>query len=200
MGKIKSKKVKLEKIKKGEVFQYFVDYDKLKETDRFLQDFVAEFIEKKTCLCVIDSENFYTRKNSDAENKITLLKKELESQELPYSEIITKKEPDNRVFGIKILNSGKVNSYRIGLIVSPDQIGKVTALVKGYNLFYYIPYGMLDRDELTGQFQKVRGDYEELSQIYEYNLYNDSFFHRIRISSKKDISQFLEEVLVRLEC
>ncbi len=199
MGKIQGKKIKLEKMKKGEVFQYFVDYDKLKEPDGFLQNFVMEFMERKTCLCVIDSENFYTRKNSDAENKITCLKKDLESLELPYSEIITKKEPDNRIFGIKILNSGKVNSYRIGLAVTPDQIGKVTPLVKAYNLFCYIPSGLLDREELTGQFQNVRGDYEELSEIYEYNLYNDSFFHRIRISCKKDISQFLEEVLVRLE-
>ena len=200
MGKIQSRKVKLEKIKKGEVFQYFVDYDKLKEPEGFLQDFIAEFTEKKTCLCVIDSDNFYTRKSSDAENKITLLKKELESQELFYREIVTKKEPDNKIFGIKILNSGKVNSYRIGLTISQDQMGKVMALVKGYNLFYYIPSGMLDREELTGQFQKVRGDYEELSELYEYNLYNDSLFHRIRINSKKDIAQYLEEVLVRLEC
>jgi hypothetical protein len=59
---------------------------------------------------------------------------------------------------------------------------------------------MLDRDELTGQFQKVRGDYEELSELYEYNLYNDSLFHRIRINSKKDIAQYLEEMLVKLEC
>lgn len=200
MSKIQGKKIKLEKMKKGEVFQYFVDYDKLKEPDGFLMDFVKEFIGNKTCLCVIDSENFYTRKSSDAENKITWLKKELEDQELSYSEIITKKEADNRIFGIKISNSGKANSYRIGLIVSPDLIGNVTGVVKAYNLFYYIPSGMLNREELIGQFQNVRGDYEELSELYEYNLYNDVYFHRIRISCKKDISQFLEETIIRLEC
>ncbi len=192
MGIFQGKKIKLDKVNKEGGNQYFIDYDKLKEPDGFLFGFMQNFIENKNSLFVIDTDNFYVKKQVQIENSINELKKELESQEIPYEEVIIKKDDDNKIFGVKLQSSKKVNSYKLGLAVTPDQIGKVTGLVKNYNLFCFIPSDIMDTEELMDRFLSVRGNYDDLNDLYEYDLFNDCFFHRMRICSKEDIIQSLE--------
>ncbi len=199
MGIFQSKKIKLEKVNKEDGNQYFIDYYKVKESSGFLLDFMQDFIKNKNCLLVIDADNFYVKKHVEAENKINELKKILEDHEIPYEEVISKKEVDSKIFGIKISNSVKVNTYKIGLAVAPDQIRKITELVKDYNAFYFIAFDDMDLETLINHFLNVRGNYDELSELNEYDIFNDIYFRRMRICSKKDIQQSLESIIQKYQ-
>jgi hypothetical protein len=197
MGIAKSNKIKLERNKSDNSNQYYIDYYKYKEPDSFLIEFIEVFIGNKNSLLVIDSNNFYAKNLTDAENRIIELKTIFKTYDLSFEEVIIKKEADKKIFGIKLQSTKKTNSYKLGLAVTKEQIKKVTELVKDYNLFYFIPSDTMDLEEISEQFLNTGGNYEELNKSYEHELYNDCNFRRMRISSKTDIVKELELKLIK---
>ncbi|MGB8454597.1 MAG: hypothetical protein WCD89_19990 [Anaerocolumna sp.] len=199
MGMFPKKKLKLERIMREDIIQYFIDYHKIKEPGRFLMDFIQDIIENRNSFLVIDTDNFYDKNHSEKENKITDLKEDLNKQGISYKEVITKKEADNKILGIKIEKSAKVNHYQIGLSVAPDQLRKVTGMLKEYNVFYYITVDNTETEELIKQFCDARGNYEDLNILCSFDLYNDSYFNRIRICSRQDITNLLDMKLQKYQ-
>lgn len=199
MGIFQSKKIKLEILEKENGYQCIVDYDRHKNPNQFFIHFLTEFTDNKNCIFVIDSDNLYFRKNSDMEEKIAELKSYLEKQGVAYREIVTQKESENKILGIKMQSSVKVNSYKIAISVLPNQVEKVYEIIKGYNMFFYIPSDRIDVLELDKYFQDARGNYDELSEHFQYILYNDCLFHRTRISSKTDINALLNDIINKYE-
>ncbi|WFR58592.1 hypothetical protein QA584_05835 [Anaerocolumna sp. AGMB13025] len=197
MGTGKGNKIKLEQNKGGNSSQYFIDYYKYKAPDGFLLEFMEDFVGDKTSLLVIDSNNFYAKNHADAENRIRELKKIFAASKLAYEEVITEKEADKRIFGIKLQNSKMVNSYKLGLAVTKEQIINVTNLVKDYNLFYFVPSIAMEPEEIIQQFLNTGGNYEKLNRFFEYELYHDCNFRRMRISSKTDLMKELELKLMK---
>ncbi|MFU0826335.1 MAG: hypothetical protein ACFWTJ_02195 [Lachnoclostridium sp.] len=189
-------KAKFKKLEGEKDFQYILDYDRVKNTHGFVLDLLTRFTENKNCLFVIDSDNLYIRKTLDMESKIAELKRNLQNQNISYKEIVTQKEAENKLLGIKIQSLVKVNSYKIALPVMPDpnQIKKVLELVKDYNLYYYIPFDETDFVGLETLFENGHGRFDELCENFKYILYNDSLFHRIRIISKAEINTLLMEI------
>ncbi len=199
MGLFQKKKLTLEKITREDTIQYFIDYHKIKELDRFLMDFIQDIIEDKNSFLVIDTDNFYDKKSSVKEKRITELKEDLDKQGIDYKEVITKKEADNKIFGLKIDKSEKVNHFQIGLAVTPDQLKDVTGIIKDYNVFYYVTVDNTEAEKLIKQFSDVRGDYDDMSKLCTYDLYNDCLFQRIRICSRQDIGSLIETKLQKYE-
>ena len=199
MGIFQSKKIRLEKVNNEGRDLYFIDYYKMKEPEGFLINFIQDYSEKKNSLLVVDADNFYVKKHKEADNKINELKTLLDNNHILYKEVISKKEVDNKIFGIKVQNSIKVNTSKIGLTVTADQLSKVSNLIKDYSVFYYIAFDNMDSETLINQFLDTRGNYDELSELYESDIFNDAYFRRMRICSKNEIQPKLETIIQKYQ-
>ena len=192
------KKIKIEKIVKQGIFQYFIDYAKQKNSDIFLQDFFLHYSENDNALLVVDSTMFYEKKNSEIENIFKYIMNELNQKEIGYKEFVAKRDSDKRILGMKVTTAEKVNHYQIGVVVNSEQIREVVGIIKQFNTFCYI---IKDSSvaELTNQYNELRGDIEELNEISNSYLYHDSSFRRICIYSKQDITDFIETTVQECE-
>jgi hypothetical protein len=199
MSSFQTKKIKLEKVENKEGILYFVDYFKYKEADSLLVEIFCGFADGKKALIVIDTDSFYDRKASATEQKIVSIKKELTEERIEYREVIVKKEGNTSILGIKIPSSSKVNSYKLAIATTPEQIEKLMVMFHKYNVFCYIPDSDLEDAVLYDKFDQSRGNIEELSGQFGIGLYNDSYFRRIRISSNKDTIQIVREKLQKYE-
>lgn len=197
MGLFHTKKIKLEKVVKKDEIQYYIDYYKKKEHVSFLKEILREFSGEKRILLVVDMEIFYDKKGSAAEEQITQIKKELDQHGISNREVLTKRESNNTILGIKIQKTDKVNSYQIGIAASPEQIPELTNILKYCNIFCYVPVTEMDSSHLLDKFYQVRGDYEELKEQFELNLYVDYYLQRIRICSLPGVSGMVEGILHR---
>ena len=52
-------------------------------------------------------------------------------------------------------------------------------------------------EDMNDIFYQVRGDQEELIQLYNVQIYIDSYFQRIRICSRADISGRIETLSMK---
>lgn len=199
MGIFRSKRIKLEKVNNEGKDLYFIDYYKLNEPEGFLINFIQDYSENKNSLLVVDADNFYVKKHKEADNKINELKTILDNHRIPFKEVVSKKEVDNKIFGIKVQNSIKVNTSKIGLTASADQLSNVSNLIKDYSVFYYIAFDNMDSETLINQFLDTRGNYDELSELYESDIFNDAYFRRMRICSKNEIQPKLEAIIQKYQ-
>lgn len=199
MGLFKTKNISLEKVVKEDTIQYFIDYHKIKDPDVFLLNFILEMAEDKNLLLVIDTNYFYEKSHLVSENKITELKKVLDDEGLAYRVVVTKKEAENKVFGIKIQKSEKINTYQIGLAVTQGQLRGVAGIFKDCNIFYYVMNTSTDTGEMINQFYDIHGDYEEMDNLCSFHIYNDCYFQRLRINSKQDITGSIESKVAKYQ-
>ena len=195
MGLFQAKKVTIEKIESGDGTEFLVDYFGVKDHDSFASEFVKDIVGQNNCLMLINTNFFYGRKKSAAENKIIGLKAEFDQRGFAYREIVTEKEDDNKIFGIKLQKGGMVNCYQVGLAVTGEQVSDLTEIVKDCNMFYYPDESEASTEELLDKFNESHGKYEELNKIYDLGIYVDSYFRRIRIFCKKDKAGLVEEKL-----
>ncbi len=113
--------------------------------------------------------------------------------------MVTKKESDQKILGIKLQKTEKVNVYQLGFAVTAKQLGTIPEIFKN-NVFYYISSEAdyeTDKETLLPEamndlFYQVRGEQEELIQVYKLQIYIDSYFQRIRICCSEDISRRIE--------
>jgi hypothetical protein len=199
MGLFQNKKIKLKKeISEGNSL-FYIDYDRLKEPEEFLINLILDFTEDKNGLLVLDTDYFYIKNSNTAESRINCLKKEFDKLAICYREVVTKKEEDYAIMGLKIQKSKKVNNYKLGLAVTPDQLKDIAGLIKDCNLFYYVAMDTMDPEELLQRFYETRGEYEDLIPFFGIYLYNNCFFHRSRISCNQDNISFTENKLMKYQ-
>lgn len=185
MGLFHTKSIKLEKTEsQGEVL-YFIDYFKHKETDKLLETIMTEFTDQKRFLFALDTDSFYERKASAAEQKIDQLKQEFNNKKIPYKEVTLQKEGSITLLGMKIPGS-KVNNHKVGITATPDQIPTFIEMFRNYNVFCYVPKEEKEAEDLFEIFEKTRGNFDELREQFDLCLYNDSYFRRVRISGNTD--------------
>lgn len=195
MGLFRTNKIKSQKIVRGDDIEYLIDYFKLKDSNDFLGNLIMDLTGGNRCLTMIDTDILHDKINLDPEKKSFALKTDLELNHICYLEVKTKKDVSEKVFGIRIQKAEKVNSYQIGMIISPDRMTKVKEIIKDCNAFYYVIENDKATEEILNQFNEVRGDYEELNKLFNLSFYIDYYFHRIRICCNQGTSQFVEDKL-----
>jgi hypothetical protein len=199
MPLFQTKKLQITKVVKDGSEQYFIDYHKQKEPDIFIMEVIQIFAEDQNLLTVIDTEYSYDKNDPKTEDRILGLKRDLDRQGIAYRVVVTKKESDQKVLGIRLQKTEKVNVYQLGFAATVKQLGTIPEILKD-NVFYYISMEAASEmeeealfpEEMNDLFYQVRGGEEELTQQYNLQLYIDSYFQRIRICSREDISDRLE--------
>lgn len=199
MPLFQTKKLRIEKMVKDGSGQYYIDYHKQKEPDIFIMDVIQAFAGDQNILTVVDTDYSYGKNDPDTEERIHGIKKELDRQGIAYRVVVTKKESDQKILGIKLQKTEKVNVYQLGFAVTAKELGTIPEIFKD-NVFYYLGMGadyetdkeILLPEDMNDIFYQVRGDQEELIQLYNVQIYIDSYFQRIRICSRADISGRLE--------
>lgn len=199
MPLFQTKKLRIEKMVKDGSEQYYIDYHKQKEPDIFIMDVIQAFAGDQNILTVVDTDYSYGKNDPDTEERIHGIKKELDRQGIAYRVVVTKKESDQKILGIKLQKTEKVNVYQLGFAVTAKELGTIPEIFKD-NVFYYLGMGadyetdkeILLPEDMNDIFYQVRGDQEELIQLYNVQIYIDSYFQRIRICSRADISGRLE--------
>ncbi len=199
MPLFQTKKLRIEKMVKDGSEQYFIDYHKQKESDIFIMDVIQAFAGDQNILTVVDTDYSYGKNDPDTEERVLGLKKKLDRQGIAYRVVVTKKESDQKILGIKLQKTEKVNVYQLGFAVTAKQLGTIPEIFKD-NVFYYISSEAdyetdketLLPEDMNDLFYQVRGEQEELIQLYNVQLYIDSYFQRIRICCREDISGRLE--------
>jgi len=191
MSLFSSKKVKIEKVVKQGIFQYFIDYAKQKNSDTFLQDFYSNYLDQKNALLVVDSTMFYEKNKSEIDNIFKYIQKELNQKGIEYKDFVAKRDSDKRILGMKVTNNEKINHYQIGMAINPEQIRKAVGIINEFNSFCYIIKDS-SVSELASQYNELRGDIEELNELSDSYVYHDSSFRRICIYSKQDVTDFIE--------
>ncbi len=198
MGLFQGKKLKVEKAFKNESNQYYIDYDKLKNNQEFLTVLYKKLVGEHSCLFLIDSAMFYEKGEDKVQKLIQKVRDELKGKGIDFKELILKKEADNRVLGIKITAGEKVNHYQLGVPVQADQISDMVEVIANYNAFCYV-WKNNSSEEMIDAFTQARGEFEELRELCEYYSYQDSYFKRISITSKQDISEVVDLAVMEYE-
>ena len=199
MPLFQTKKLRIEKMVKDGSEQYFIDCHKQKEPDIFIMDVIQAFAGDQNILTVVDTDYSYGKNDPDTEEQVLGLKKELDRLGIAYRVVVTKKESDQKILGIKIQKTEKVNVYQLGFAVTAKQLGMIPEIFKN-NVFYYISSEAdyetdketLPPEAMNDLFYQVRGEQEELIQVYKLQIYIDSYFQRIRICCSEDISHRIE--------
>lgn len=193
MSLFQAKMIRIEKLVKDGRDQYFIDYNKLKDRDAFLADVIQVFAQDKNVLAVIDTDYSYDKNNSDTANRISGLKMELDKRGIPYRVVVTEKDSDKKLFGIKLQKPEKVNVYQLGFAAATEQLKEISRIVKE-NIFYYMKEEIIDTGEIVNQFYQVLGKTEELNRLYTTQIYNDTYFQRIRICGGQDMGSLIEGI------
>lgn len=184
-----------ERMEKEGSVRYFMDYNNQNEPAVFLAGLINRFAEDREGLLVIDTERLYDKNPPDLEMKITELQKELDRLQIPWHQIVTKKESELTVLGLKIQNQPKRNCYRIGLALIAEKQKEIMELVEDYNVLLYIYGSDSSSDIFLKQFTEARGDYQELSDSAYFVLYIDKYLKRFSISGKKEDDSLIKEKL-----
>lgn len=198
MGLFRKNKLKIEKMLKNGIYQYFIDYSKQKESDLFLTQFYQSVIEGDNCLIIIDSDLFYEKRKGEMEGVFSHIKSELDQNDILFQEFITMKDADQRILGMKMNTTEQINHYRIGMFCNSNTIKVVLSYITQYNIFCYILKDNSE-EELMNLFQEIRGSLEEFNQLSDRYVYHDSYFKRIGLYCRQDILSKLEMIVQRCE-
>lgn len=186
-------KIRIESKGKEGKKEYFIDYNKLVDFNEFLMDIITKFGEGKNILAVLDTEYSYDKNKPELEKRVNGIKKLLNHHGVTCRTVVTKKDSDRRIFGIKLQKPEKVNRYQLGLALTPEQLRDITEILRE-NVFFYMGDEKQNADEMTEHFFEVRGGQEPLDLLYATQIYNDSYFKRVRIKSRQDISYRIDEI------
>ncbi len=190
--------VSIKKVEKEDTLQYFIDYNHHKEPDVLWSDILTAFTKEKRCLLVIDTDRLYDRSSPNMENKINMLTNNLVLRQIPWHQIVTKKESDLTILGLKIQNQPKRICYQVGVAVIPEKIKELLELVRDYTVFIFVYEGNFSNEMLIEQFIGAKGELDELSAGALIALYNDRFLNRLVISSHPDKAGLIDETLAGL--
>jgi hypothetical protein len=179
----------------------YVDYHKLKEPKEFKLNFLSDLISDHKALAVVDTNLYYMSKGVNMDDEVVKLTNLLDDNGIFYRKVITKKEDTSTIMGIpvKFGKSKTVTNYITGMVITKEDMSKIGSIIEKFNVIFYLDLNNTDTDELLNIFYASRGEMEELSDKYPFNIYNDSFFGRLRICSDETKSTFTEEIIKKYQ-
>ena len=198
MGVFDRKKLDVKKVVNQDKVAIYIDYSKLKKSNDFISSFIKEFNLKNDIFVLINTNMFYSEEKINVDTVVEQIKSELDENEAQYEEIVIKKNNDMLVFGFAIKKSDKVNTYQIGIRVSSGEFKKVEEIVNTYNHFCYVINQPMDGEELFKKFHEVRGEYEELNQLFGIGFYVNHILQKISVTCNKELVAFAEEKINNL--
>ncbi len=198
MGVFDRKKLDVKKVVNQDNTAIYIDYSKLKKSNDFILSFIQEFNLNKDMFVLINTNMFYSEEKINVDTVVEQIKSELDKKEVQYEEIVIKKNNDMLVFGFAIKKSDKVNTYQIGIRVSSGEFKKVEEIVNTYNHFCYVINQPMDAEELFKKFHEVRGEYEELNQLFGIGFYVNHILQKISVTCNKELVAFAEEKINNL--
>ncbi|MDF2843959.1 MAG: hypothetical protein K0R00_2385 [Herbinix sp.] len=198
MGVFNRKKLDVKKVVNQDKVAIYIDYSKLKKENDFISAFIQEFNLNKDIFVLVNTNMFYSEEKINVDAVVEQIKNELDSKEAQYEEIVIKKNNDMLVFGFAIKKSDKVNTYQIGIRVSEGEFKKVEEIVNTYNHFCYVIYQPMGAEDLFKKFHEVRGEYEELNQLFGFGFYVNHILQKISVTCNNELVAFAEEKINRL--
>lgn len=195
----KNKKPKIVKNQVNDMIQYFIDYNNQKDVDKFYVDFLRDFLGDNHYIVVIDTDKFYEKNSVTAEKKVEEWKRNLKDNNYLFHEILSQKEADFKLMGIKVGESKNVNSYQIGVVASSKEIEEVALMVKDMNIFFYLMNGETNVNESIEKFREVNGNYDILKNVSSLEIYHDGLIHRFRIHVKEEQVDMVERALSKYD-
>lgn len=195
MGIFRAKHITIEKVVNEGDVQYFMNYGNLKKPMNFIEGLIQFLADNMHSLTVIDTNTFYIRSESDREDKIQDIIKELDKYELKYRDLLTKEDSDNRLLGIKIQNNVKVNCHKIGIDGKQSDLNNILAATLENNACFYFVNSDMQQEEVLNKFIEAGGNYEALSRMFGLSVYFDTYFKRVRINTNCESAQIILEKL-----
>lgn len=180
----------------------YVDYHKRKNPRAYCDQLVQELVGSNACLVVIDTGLSYQRPELNSDEMNRHLFAALDLMGVNYHKIMTQREEELSVFGIAVKTKQKklIVNYLIGFILTPTELMLLEKISDYFNLQYYILQHRKP-DEMLEQFKQLHSDMGALNQLEDFNLYQDNFFHRLRIHQRLEEGKQLEVLLQRYtEC
>jgi len=199
MGIFNKNKITIKKEIEENNTKIYVDYHKLKNPNEYKFSLIKDLIGENHSIMVIDTQLTYTDKGINIENKVKVLIEFLNEHSISYQKITTKSDNNFTMLGIpmKLNKTSKVSNYIIGFVVSSDDIKKLESIIDNFNAIFYIVLEDSSIDELLNVFNTAKGDMEELSNRYPFNIYNDNFFYKSRICIAEEKTEDIEAVIQR---
>ncbi|SHJ87868.1 hypothetical protein SAMN02745136_01209 [Anaerocolumna jejuensis DSM 15929] len=192
----KKRDVKISKTENESNTEYILDYGGHKDRELFPDSLLADVTENSGILVVLDTELLYTVNYTNKESKLLELKEELEKRKIPYREIVTQKEADVTVLGVKIQNKKKVNCYQLGLAVNTEQL-KGLKLFEDYCVYAYLFDKETQPEILLELFENAGGNSEVLGGQAQIQLYIDHYLKRIKATENHGRDGIIEEKLAK---
>ncbi|MFT4145073.1 MAG: hypothetical protein QM644_11515 [Mobilitalea sp.] len=198
MGVFNRKKLDVKKVVNQDKVAIYIDYSKLKKENDFISAFIQEFNLNKDIFVLVNTNMFYSEEKINVDAVVEQIKIILDKNEAQYEEIVIKKNNDMLVFGFAIKKSDKVNTYQIGIRISEGEFKKIEEIVNTYNHFCYVIYQPMDAEELFKEFKDVRGEYEELNQLFGIGFYVNHILQKISVTCNKELEAYAEEKINKL--
>jgi hypothetical protein len=124
------------------------------------------------------------------------LQEQLKEQGINFSRLDIKSDANYSIFGIPVkFGKEKVKSYILGIVTSAENIEKISNIIDSYNPFYYFVTNNLSDEEVLNKFNGLRGDMEELVDLFEYHVHYNDYFRRIRICPTDDMRKDVEQII-----
>lgn len=199
MGLFDSSKLRVKKEMDGGSVHMFVNYYKLRNEKGLKFNLIRDLIGGNRCLVVIDT-NFIIRNNkTDKAKGIQNLTEFLDKQSIRYDKIITTSDANFNIMGfmVKLNDSKKEKNYIVGFAVSADEFPRLESIIDKFNAFYYVDLSHSSPEELMDKFNVTHGHMDELSNLFEYSIFNVNFTYQIRINMKEDKVGSVEDVIQR---
>lgn len=197
MGLFNSSKLHVKKKVEGDSIHIFANYYKQRNKSNIKSSLIRDLIGTDFCLIVIDTK-FILKSNSTGVTKdIQDLTEFLDTQSISYNKITTTRNADYNIFGItvKMGDKKKVMDYIIGFVVSVEEFNRLDTIIDKYNAFYYADISNSGPEELMTMFDSSKGEMEQLSELFQYSIFNDNFICQIGINTKEDRTASVEEIL-----
>ncbi len=192
----KKKVIKITKINKENAVWHIVDYSSHKDREMFCVSLLEDFAQNHSILIVADTEWSYEANNINKGKKLLEIKEELEERGISCKEIITQKEADVTILGVRVRNQKKVNCCQLGLAMNPGQLKETMKLLGEYCVCVYL----LDRETshaaLLELFEKSCGNHDTISTQSQIQLYVDNYLKRIKITENNIEDGIVEAKLI----
>jgi hypothetical protein len=190
-------RVSVKKEIKGNNINFFVDYHRLKNPSEFRLKLIRDLMAEKHTLVVIDTNFIYKKSSESNEEEISKLIELLDEHNISYRKVTINKDANLTILGVsvKLNNAEKVKNYIVGFIFSGEDLEKIKYIIDKLNAYYYIGLNLEDTEELLNKFYSNHGDMQELKDMFEYNIFNNNFLYQIKICSRDEKAEFIQEAL-----
>ncbi|HEY5562688.1 MAG TPA: hypothetical protein VIK72_13200 [Clostridiaceae bacterium] len=180
--------------------RFYVNYYKLKQLDNFKMSLLKDMMGNNKCLAVINTDMIYNRNNKDNEKWSKELTDVFDKVDIKYNKIEIKKLQDIIVFGAVVKGTNK-NTYKqciIGFIIEVGKLESIKSIINNNNIKYYINNNVCSDDELLCNFQSKYNNEEDFCNNNIFDIFDDNFTKNIVIHSQSKNSQFIVDLLERL--